>query len=344
MTFYGGGELTGAEYEGGSLLLMPTLQYDDWQMLDQQTIKALIATLRVAASIKVDRRLPFLSQTAAAILAQVQRLQIETAEAGLSTLPRGEAPERLTRRLKAFPAFLRGQHHYTPVPGQPSIWELYGYDQAVFNEILAAAEGVAGTLRHLPDIDFNTQLAEKLFQEFERLELGDFCEAPTPDPTQGPVVDFGCDLKLLLTWLSFAGPVLCEIGADDRFRALLGEGRAAPPADAVTAVVPTPGEELPHEEYVVVVAVRARGKLQELMKREPLHRIVARLEREHGSFDAEYLLRRVDEEGNLIQRWGDGGYAWMAHEDFRRSFSHGRATVPPNVFELPGPVNVRAAG
>jgi hypothetical protein len=337
MTFYGGGELTRPDYEGGSFLLMPTLTYDEWGSLDWNSTKAVIAALRVAGSIVANRRVPYLSQVCAAVFTQIRTVQIEAAESAVAapvtrSADPGAGAQKLARKMKVFPRGLRGMPERAVPAKEKTIWELYGYGQEVFEEMERSAVPGPGSYEGMPDLDLNADIAKRLFDEFERLRFRDWSDTPTPDiGKEGDRrVDFGCDMKLLLTALSAVGPVHCEIGADDEFAKLTGGGTQPPPGQNVRALVPTPAAKTPKEEYVVVVACRPRGELETQLGKggKSLRDIAVTLEREHRPFEAQYLLRRIDERGKTKETWGDGGYAWMEHADLRRVLRWARMKVP----------------
>jgi hypothetical protein len=340
MTTYGGGELNAPDYDGGSMLLMPTLRHDEWANLDLPAARALIAALHVAGSINAKRRIPFLAQASAAILAHIQESKGDIADSFASATPAAAPSARtqaLTRMLDFFPRQLRGLPNRQGAATEKSIWELYGYDQDIFDEMKTSAEGVRPTYAGLPDLEFNVRVAKTLFQQFKNVEFKDCSDQETPHLSDGKgIVDFGCDLKLLMIWLSVVGPVQCEIGAGPSFAKLEGDRARRPsPADHDSIVVPTPPAKDLEEEYVTVVAWRPGPELKErlLSSKTSLREEIMRVDRERGPLDVQYLLRRTDEEGKTIETWGDGGYAWMGHTDFRRVIRWFRAKVPDSFLE-----------
>jgi hypothetical protein len=343
MTTYGGGELNAPDYDGGSMLLMPTLRFDEWVNLDLPAARALVATLHVAGSINANRRIPLLGQASAAILAHIREAKNDIADAFASSSPAGPSArtQSLSRMLSFFPRQLRGLPAAQTTVPEKSIWELYGYGQEIFDEMKDAAEGARGSYGGLPDLEFNARVAKALFLLFKKVEFADASDQPTPDFSDGKgIIDFGCDLKLLMIWLSVVGPVNCEIGVGPEFAKLSGEAAQRPsPADNVKIVVPTPPETDLEEEYVTVVAWRAGPELNESLRagKTTLREEILRADRQGGPLDVQYLIRRTDEKGETIKGWGEGGYAWMRHSDFRRVIRWFRAKVPGSFLEQTAP-------
>ncbi|HEY0708938.1 MAG TPA: hypothetical protein VGG33_19165 [Polyangia bacterium] len=134
-------------------------------------------------------------------------------------------------------------------------------------------------------------------------------------------LNFGNDVKTRVAWLSLGRPLVCSLRAGQNFISATGRDAVAEGDD--------PGSPHLFGHCVTVMGYRVghRDGASFVADSRPLPKLVEEIEerdrtrlkegrpddRRHEDFPIQYLIRN-----SAGGDWGDRGYAWMNHADFRR--------------------------
>jgi hypothetical protein len=295
MTLYSGGEQTRPDYDSGALLVMPSLYYDDWK-IDLPSLRALLSTMHLANSIATNTPPDENCSLLVDFIAKQASIAQAVPSSALTLFPSELLPH------SAAPA-APPQKTFAPPRVKKTIWQLYNYGPKEFSQI----QRRAASYKQLKSLEFCAHLAQRLFSEIEKAKFTNRETEDTPDIDGDRIVDFGCDLKLLLCWLSALGPVRCTVQ----------------PALALALWPQGPAVEDGEDLYVVVVASKGADEYGNRSLRE----IVEESERLDKPLKARYCLRRVDEDGKPVV--GATDQVWIDHDVFRHALVSMRTKLTP---------------
>ncbi|HEY0715015.1 MAG TPA: hypothetical protein VGF45_20205 [Polyangia bacterium] len=132
-------------------------------------------------------------------------------------------------------------------------------------------------------------------------------------------VNFGNDVKTRIAWLSLGRPLVCSLRAGQNFisatgRDAVAEGDDPESPDLFGHCVTVMGYRVGRRDGSLFVPdPRPLPKLVEEIEERDRTRGKEWRERKEGDLPVQYLVRNT-----AGADWGDRGYAWMNHDDFRR--------------------------